>query len=75
MAFWFLVAAISVALSVASFFLRPRPPKAKPNEFSELESPTSGAGQPVRKVYGRVKVKPHVLWFGDKNRYAHKIKA
>lgn len=75
MPFWLIAVAVGVALTAAAFFLRPRPPRQQPREFAELEQPTSGAGQPIRKVYGTGAVKPHVLWFGQKNRYVYQVTA
>ena len=75
---FFLIALIiaAIVLSVISFVLRPRPKKAKPREFQELESPTAGEGHFIPVVDGTIEVKaPNVLFFAEKNTYVYKTTA
>lgn len=67
---------ISIAISIVSALLAPKPKKTKPAEVQDLENPTAEAGRPIPVVFGKVIVKGlNVLWFGEKNTYTYKVKA
>lgn len=74
MGFWLIAALVfTVILSVISFVLRPKPKRAQPREFDELEDPTAGEGAHIRVIFGRMRVRPHVMWFGEKSTYTYTI--
>ncbi|MGI9502182.1 MAG: hypothetical protein ACR2RE_03895 [Geminicoccaceae bacterium] len=73
---FFLAILVSVALSVISFALAPKPKTAKPAASRDLDNPTADAGRPIPVVFGTVTVKGgNVLWYGDKNKLDYKVKA
>jgi len=75
MALFAIIAAIAaVATAVVSFVLRPKKKRQQPNEFNDLESPTSGEGRHIMVVMGTAKIKsPNVMAYMDKNSFVHKI--
>lgn len=66
---WLLVLAIaSIALSVVSALLTPKPKGAKPASASDLEDPSNDAGREMCVVFGEGVVKSgNFLWFGEKS--------
>lgn len=65
MPWWLIIAA--VALVAASYLLRPKPPKIKPAEVTDLEEPVAEAGMPVPVPFGTITIKGlNELWYGDK---------
>lgn len=47
---------ISVALSVISYMLMPKPKPPKPPAAKDLESPTAEAGRPVPVTFGSITI-------------------
>lgn len=73
---WFIPILISIALSVVSYLLAPKPKISKPEAAKELEDPTAEAGVEVPVIFGTItKKQPNVLWFGDKSMNTYKIAA
>lgn len=67
---------ISLAISIASYILMPKPKAPKPEAAKELENPVAEAGIPVSVVFGTKIIKdPNILWYGDKTIRTYKIKA
>lgn len=70
--FWNII--IGLALLVIGYIIMPKPPKQKPPEVSEMESPTAEAGKPITVIFGDIMVQsPNYLWWGDK-RYVERKK-
>lgn len=68
--------AISLALSVVSYLLTPKPKVGKPASADDLEDPTSEAGREMPVPFGDLTVKSgNILWFGDKGVKQYKVKA
>lgn len=64
---WFIPLLVSLALSVVSYLLTPKPKQPKPGAVKDLDDPTAEAGRPLPVVFGTVTVKGlNVLWFGEK---------
>lgn len=67
---------VSLALSIISYLLTPKPKTAKPDAAKDMDDPTAEAGRPYPVVFGEVTVKGgNVLWFGDKQIKTRKVKA
>lgn len=67
---------ITVAISVASALLRPKPKQPRPDAVKDLEDPTAEAGRPIPVVFGRITVSSgNVLWFGQKAANTYTVKA
>lgn len=67
--------AISLALSAISFLLRPKPPKQKPPEFEDIESPEAGEGRHMPRVFGTVTVRgTQVIGYRNKNTFRTTIR-
>lgn len=72
---WFVPILISIALSIISYLLAPKPKQPKPEAAKEMESPTSEAGRPVSVPFGSIMIKsPNALWSGDKSMHTYKVK-
>lgn len=68
--------AISLALSIVSYLLTPKPKMAKPEAAQDMDDPVAEAGKPIPVVFGTVTVKGlNVLWFGEKRINTYKVKA
>lgn len=73
----FLVAfLISLALSVVSYLLTPKPKTGKPASAEDLDDPTSEAGREMSVPFGDITIKSgNILWFGEKSTRSYKVKA
>lgn len=72
---WLLILVISIAVSLISTMLMPRPKAPKPEAAKDLEEPTAEAGRPIPVIFGTIEVSsPNVLWFGDKSVNTYTIK-
>lgn len=47
---------VSVALSIVSYLLQPKPKKAQPERTKDLETPTADRGRPIPVVFGTVNI-------------------
>lgn len=73
---FFVLLAVTVALSVINYLLMPKPKAPKPEEVKDLEDPTSEAGRPIPVVFGTMTAKGlNLLWFGDKSKRTYKVDA
>lgn len=73
---WLAVLAISLAFSVASTLLMPKPKAAKSGSVDDLADPTAEAGRELPVPFGTVLIKSaNVLWFGEKDIKNYKVKA
>lgn len=73
---WFIPILISVALSVISYLLAPKPKQPKPEAAKEMESPTSEAGRPISVPFGTIMIKsPNALHSGDKSMRQYEVEA
>jgi predicted phage tail protein len=74
---WLLVLAIaSIALSVVSALLAPKPKGPKPPSASDIDDPTNDAGRDMMVVFGEGVVKsPNILGFGDKAVRTYQVNA
>lgn len=73
---FFAALAISLAISIISYLIMPKPKAPKPEAAKDLEDPTAEAGRPIPVVFGTMTVKGlNVLWFGDKAKRTYKVKA
>jgi uncharacterized membrane protein len=65
---WLAMLLISVAVSVLSYVIMPKPKAAKPAAAREMDAPTAEAGKPVAVLAGRMTINElNVLWHGDKS--------
>lgn len=73
---FFVALGISLAISIISYLIMPKPKAPKPEAAKDLEDPTAEAGRPIPVVFGTMTVKGlNVLWFGDKSKRTYKVKA
>lgn len=73
---FFVALGISLAISIISYLIMPKPKAPKPEAAKDLEDPTAEAGRPIPVVFGTMTVKGlNVLWFGDKSKVTKKVKA
>lgn len=73
---WLVALLISVAVSIASYIIMPKPKAPKPEAAKELENPVSEAGIPVKVVFGSKLIKdPNIIWYGEKTIRTYKVKA
>lgn len=73
---FFVALGISLAISIISYLIMPKPKAPKPEAAKDLEDPTAEAGRPIPVVFGTITVKGlNVLWFGDKSKRTYKVKA
>lgn len=73
---FFVALGISLAISIISYLIMPKPKAPKPEAAKDLEDPTAEAGRPIPVVFGTMTVKGlNVLWFGDKGKRTYKVKA
>jgi len=73
---FFVALGISLAISIISYLIMPKPKAPKPEAAKDLEDPTAEAGRPIPVVFGTITVKGlNVLWFGDKGKRTYKVKA
>ncbi len=72
---WFIALLISLAFTVLSYVLAPKPKSAsRPPAVQDLQEPTAEAGLPQPVVFGTKIVKSvNVLWYGEKYVRRHKI--
>ena len=74
MAAWLVALLISVAISIASYIIMPKPKAPKPEAAKDMESPTADAGRPLPVVFGTMTIKGiNCLWFGEKYKYSYKV--
>lgn len=73
---WVVALLISVAISVVSYLLAPKPKMPKPEAAKEMDNPVAEAGIERPVVFGTMMIKsPNCLWFGDKFMHSYKIKS
>lgn len=73
---WFIPLLISVALSVVSYLLMPKPKAAKPTAAKEMDGPTSEAGREILVPFGTIMIKsPNCLWWGEKSMSQYDVDA
>jgi len=73
---WFIPLLISVALSVISYLIQPRPKAPKPEAAKDAENPTAEAGREIPVLFGTMTIKgPNVLDFTDKSIRNYRVKA
>ena len=74
---WLVLLAIaSIALTVVSALLAPKPKGPKPPSASDLADPTNDAGRDMMVVFGEGVIKsPNLLGFGDKSVRTYQVKA
>lgn len=72
---WLGIMLISLAVSVASYVLMPKPKGGQPGSTQELDDPVAEAGKPVAVCFGTMtNTELNVLWFGDKSIRTIKVK-
>lgn len=73
----FLVAfLISLAISIVSYVITPKPKAPKPEAAKQQDDPTAEAGKERPVVFGTMTVKEaNCLWFGDKYMNTYTVKA
>lgn len=72
---WFVPLLLSVALSVISYLIMPKPKAAKPQAAKDMDSPTSEAGRELPVVFGTLTVKsPNALDSSEKNIRTYEVK-
>lgn len=73
---WFLYLLLAIIVNVIAYLLAPKPKKNKPPEVEETKDPVAEAGKPIPVIFGTLTKKElNILWFGDKNKYSHKVDA
>lgn len=73
---WIVSLLISIAISIVSYLIAPKPKRAKPEAAKDLEDPTAEAGRPVPVAFGSIMVKGgNVLWFGEKKIKTYQVAA
>lgn len=73
---FFISLLISIALSVVSYLIAPKPKRTKADAVKDLEDPTAEAGRPVPVAFGTIMVKGgNVLWFGEKAIRTYQVSA
>jgi len=71
---WVVQLLIAIAVAVVSYLITPKP-KQPSATTKDLENPVAEADKPIPKIWGTMTVKGvNVLWFGDKNVRAYKVK-
>ena len=72
----FVLIGVTVALTVISYLLMPKPKAPKPDSVKDLDDPTAEAGRPVPVPFGTITIKGlNLLWFGDKSKRTYKVDA
>jgi len=67
---------ISLALSIVSYLIAPKPKVAKPEAAKDLEDPTAEAGRPIPVLFGTVTIKGlNALYSGEKSKRTYEVKA
>lgn len=73
---WFIPLLVSLAFSVLSYLISPKPKAQKPPETKDADDPVAEAGMPIPVVFGTITVKGlNILWYGDKSKTDYEIKA
>lgn len=66
---------VSLAISVISYLIMPKPKAAKPQAAKDMDNPTAEAGREMPVIFGTLTVKsPNVLDFTDKNIRTYDVK-
>ncbi|MFC3724410.1 hypothetical protein [Neoaquamicrobium sediminum] len=66
---------IGLGLMILGYVLMPKPKLDKPDEVTEMDSPTSEAGKPITVIFGDITVtSPNFLWWGDKKFYERNVR-
>lgn len=72
---WLVALVISVAVSVVSYLLMPKPKGPKPDAAAQAENPTAEAGKPKPVLFGTAMLsETNVLGFWDKSVHTYKVK-
>lgn len=72
---WLIPVLVSVALSVASYIITPKPKAPKPAAAQQADAPSADAGKPIPVVFGTITVnEPNVLWYGESTLRQYDIK-
>lgn len=64
--------AIWVITTLISYALAPRPEGPKPAKFKDIEVPSVDEGRDIPVVFGRMRLAPHVAWYGNFSKKAIK---
>lgn len=72
---WLVSLLISVAISVLSYVITPKPKTPKPQAATQADNPTAEAGRPKPVVFGTMRVKElNVLGYWDKATQQFQVK-
>ncbi|WP_242137002.1 hypothetical protein [Sphingomonas sp. TREG-RG-20F-R18-01] len=67
---------ISIALSVISYLITPKPKAPKPEAAKDMDNPTSEAGREMPVIFGSMTMKGlNVLDFSEKNIRSYEVKS
>lgn len=73
---WFVPFLISLALSVVSYVITPKPQQNASSAVRQGEAPVAQAGMPIIKTWGTVwQTEPNVLWTGEMSTKKYKVEA
>ena len=64
MSFWVQLA-IWVVTTLISLALTPKPQTEKPNTINDVTVPSIDEGKPIPVVFGRMRISPFLLYYGD----------
>lgn len=73
---FFAMMVVSIAISVLSYVLMPKPKMPTQEAARDLELPTAEAGRPIPVIFGEGTVKsPNVLFYTDVNSHEYEVNA
>lgn len=65
---------VSLAVTAIGYALMPKPKGPKPDEVTDLESPTAESGRPIPVVFGDVTITGiNYLWSGEKETIVEEV--
>ena len=68
--------AISIAISIVSYLLAPKPKTTKNQQSQDLREPVAEAGKPIPVAFGEVTVmSPNVMYYGDVGKIQYEVDA
>jgi len=72
---WLVALLISIAISILTYVITPKPKASKPEAAKEMDGPTAEAGREIPVLFGEMTMKsPNCLWWGERSMLTYDVK-